>query len=134
MKRNRLMTIILLALISISTSSVPTHALLQTNQTDPSRLTLDTIFTYAPRALGEIQWQADGSGYFMLEPSATSNGALDLVRYDVTTGGKTTLVSAEKLKPAGATSPIVIEQFDFSADGQKLLIFTNSERVWRSNT
>ena len=41
---------------------------------------------------------------------------------------------AEKLTPAGASSPLLVEEFDLSQDEQKLLIFTNSERVWRSNT
>src|SRR6185437_10119596 len=36
--------------------------------------------------------------------------------------------------PAGATDPISIEEFSMTGDEQKLLIFTNSERVWRSNT
>ena len=35
---------------------------------------------------------------------------------------------------SGASSPLVIEEFTLSADNQRLLIFTNTERVWRSNT
>lgn len=101
-------------------------------QADQSLLTLDTIFSYTPKSLGWHQWQADGSGYLMLEPAA--KGALDLVRYDAASGTRTVLVAAEKLLPAGASSPLVIEQFDLSADNQRLLIFTNTERVWRSNT
>ena len=124
---------LLLILMTASVASVPVRARQQVNQSGSGLLTLDTIFTYNPQTLGEIQWQADGSGYFMLEPSSAGN-ALDLVRYDVASGEKTPFVSASKLIPGGTTSPITIEQFDFSADGQKLLIFTNSERVWRSNT
>src|SRR5205085_6003087 len=89
--------------------------------------------TYSPELPGEVQWQADGSGYFMLEPSAVKE-RLDLVRYDAATGAKTVVVSADKLVPPGASSPLAIEQYDFSPDGQRLLIFANSERVWRSNT
>ena len=43
-------------------------------------------------------------------------------------------VSAETLTPAGANAPLLIEEFAMTGDEQKLLIFTNSERVWRSNT
>ena len=103
-------------------------------QTDPSLLSLDTIFSYRPQSLGWHQWQSDGSGYLMLEPSAASKGALDIVRYEAVTGAKTILVSAQNLTPPGASSPLTIEEFTLSADNQRLLIFTNSQRVWRSNT
>lgn len=103
-------------------------------QADASLLTLDTIFSYNPRGLGWHQWQNDGRGYLMLEPSAAGKGGLDITRYDATTGAKTVLVSADKLIPPGATAPLNIEEFTLSHNGQRLLIFTNSERVWRSNT
>ena len=80
------------------------------------------------------QWQSDGGGYLMLEPAAAGKGAMDIVRYDAATGAKTILVSAQSLTPSGASSPLVIEEFTLSADNQRLLIFTNTERVWRSNT
>src|SRR5207237_7933069 len=72
-------------------------------------------------------------GYLALEPSSNAR-ASNIVRYDAASGEKTILVPAEKLVPTGASSPLVIEQFDLAADGQKVLLFTNSERVWRSNT
>ena len=103
-------------------------------QADSSLLTLDTIFSYGARSLGWHQWQADGSGYLMLEPSSANRGALDLVRYDAASGARTVLVAAQSLIPAGAPSPLVIEEFTLSADNKRLLIFTNSARVWRSNT
>src|SRR6478672_2612014 len=97
-------------------------------------LTVDSIFTYRTRSLGPVRWQDDGSGYLALEPSPTKTKFLDLVRYDAATGQRTVKVSAEKLTPAGATDPLLIEEFSTTGDEQKLLIFTNSERVWRSNT
>ncbi len=103
-------------------------------QADPGLLSLDTIFTYQPTSPGWFEWQSDGSGYLMLERSASSKNAPEIVRHDAVTGAKTFLVSAQKLTPPGASSPLVIEQFELSPDGQRLLIFTNSERVWRSNT
>ena len=55
-------------------------------QTDPSLLTVDSMFTYRTRSLGPVQWQTDGSGYLALEPSPTKKNVLDIVRYDVSTG------------------------------------------------
>ncbi|HEX5601093.1 MAG TPA: DPP IV N-terminal domain-containing protein, partial [Pyrinomonadaceae bacterium] len=103
-------------------------------QSDPSLLTLDSMFTYRIRPLGPVQWQTDGSGYLALEPSSTKKNFLDIVRYDVSTGDRTVKVSVEKLTPAGAAEPLAVEEFSLTPDEQKLIIFTNSERVWRSNT
>src|SRR5262245_40117101 len=130
MNRIRRIPIILFALLI----AAPLFAQQPARQTDPSLLSLDTIFTYRPQMLGWHQWQSDGGGYLMLEPAAAGKGALDIVRYDAATGAKTILVSAQNLTPPGASSPLGIEQFDLSPDGQRLLVFTNSQRVWRSNT
>ncbi len=101
---------------------------------DSSLLSLDSIFTYRPKTLGPVRWQPDGSGYLALEPSPTKKDAIDIVQYDPVTGDRTVKVPAEKLMPTGASSPLLVEEFDLSTDQQKLLIFTNSQRVWRSNT
>jgi dipeptidyl-peptidase-4 len=97
-------------------------------------LTVDSIFTYRTRSLGPVVWQNDGSGYLALEPSPTKKNFVDLIRYDAATGQRTVKVPAEKLTAAGATEPLLIEEFSLTGDEQKLLIFTKSERVWRSNT
>src|ERR1044072_8301107 len=103
-------------------------------QSDPSLLTVDSMFTYRTRPLGPVQWQTDGSGYLALEPAPSKKNFLEIIRYDVSTGERTVKASAEKLTPAGATEPLSVEEFSLTPDEQKLLIFTNSERVWRSNT
>lgn len=106
----------------------------QQAQPDSGLLTLDTAFSYNANSLDAVEWQKDGSGYLALEPNADKKGAVDIVRYDATNGARTILVSAAKLVPQGASSALVIEHYEFSADGQKVLLFTNSARVWRSNT
>jgi len=56
------------------------------------------------------------------------------VSYGAATGEKKILVSADRLIPAGATEPLVIQNYDWSLDDQKLLVYTNSKKVWRLNT
>ena len=56
------------------------------------------------------------------------------MRYDAATGQRSVLVAASKLVPAGASTPLVPEEFEVSPDTQKILLFTNTARVWRSNT
>jgi dipeptidyl-peptidase-4 len=97
-------------------------------------LSLETLLTYRAKGLGPVQWQADGRGYLTLEPSPDKKDVVEIIRYDATTGERTRFVTAEKLTPVGASTPLLVEQFNLSEDAKKLLIFTNSERVWRSNT
>lgn len=103
-------------------------------QADPSLLTVDSIFTYRTRSLGPVRWQVDGSGYLALEPSPGKKGPMDIVRYDAISGQRIVKVSAEKLTPPGASQPLTVEDFSLTSDEQKVLIFTNTARVWRSNT
>jgi dipeptidyl-peptidase 4 len=120
--------------------SVPTIILLlslaifaQQTQTAPDLLTLDSIFTFRTRSLGPVQWQKDGSGYLALEPSANKPDVVEIIRYDTVSGERTIKVGIDKLTPQGSTA-IAIEDFVLSPDDKKLLLFTKSERVWRSNT
>src|SRR5258706_11763532 len=103
-------------------------------QPESNLLTLDNVFTYHPKSIGQLEWEADGKGYLMLEPAQTKKDVVEIVRYDAATGEKAPRVPADKLIPQGSSSPLVIEAFDLSPDGRKLMIFTKSERVWRSNT
>src|SRR5688500_3100847 len=124
MKRRVSLIIVLLLLV------VPVFA----QQSDPSLLTVDSIFTFRSRGLGPVRWQENGSGYLALEPSPTKKNFVDIVRYDAANGQRSVKVSAEKLTPSGANAPLLVEEFAMTTDEQKLLIFTNSQRVWRSNS
>lgn len=131
MKR-RMFVAHLLAVLLLSVSLSP---LAQQPQPAASEiLTLDSIFTYRTRSLGPVQWEKNGTGYMALEPSATKKEFVEIVRYDAVTGDRSIKVSIEKLTPQGANAPLAVENFDLSTDEKKLLIFTKSERVWRSNT
>ncbi len=44
------------------------------------------------------------------------------------------LIAAASLIPPGAAKPLGIDDYAWSQDGQKLLVFTNSKQVWRQNT
>jgi dipeptidyl-peptidase-4 len=104
---------------------------------DASLLTLERVFASAEffgERLGPARWLADGSGYTMLERSTVTRGGIDIVRYDPGTGEREVLVPASRLVPEGSFSPLVIEDYAWSEDGERLLIFTNSQRVWRYNT
>ncbi len=104
---------------------------------DSSLLTVDRIFgsqEFRGGSLAALGWLSDGVGYSMLEPAAGGKAGRDIVRYDAETGLKTILVPAARLVPSGAATPLDIEEYTWSADGRRLLIFTNSQQVWRTNT
>jgi dipeptidyl-peptidase-4 len=86
---------------------------------------------FAGEYAGRTQW-LDGGSYSALEPA--SDGGAEIVRYDAASGRREVLVAARQLLPAGAAEPLEIEGYDLSPDHRKLLIFTNSKKVWRANT
>ncbi|MEZ5420555.1 MAG: S9 family peptidase [Vicinamibacterales bacterium] len=95
------------------------------------RIFQDGAFT--PPAFGPARWMADGAAYTTVEPSGPSGGS-DLVRYDAVTGARSVLVASSRLVPPGASSPLALADYAWSADGTRLLVFTNTRRVWRQHT
>ena len=80
----------------------------------------------------DVAWVKDGTAYTAIEEDASGN--TDLYRVDAVTGTKRLLLRGADLVPPGAGKPVAIEEYHFSADGSRLLVFTNSTRVWRQNT
>lgn len=96
-------------------------------------LSVQGIFGSRDWASDEVsfQWDAGGRSYTTVE---STSGATDLYRVDAISGRRDLLVRGIDLIPSGDNTSIEIEEYTFSADGSKLLIFTNSVRVWRRNT
>jgi dipeptidyl-peptidase 4 len=90
---------------------------------------------FAPtKRFGPARWIEKGAAYTTLEPSDAVRGAADIVRYDPATGARSVMVSASRLVPRGQTAPLEIEDYGWSGDGAQLLVFTNTKKVWRTNT
>ena len=108
-----------------------------TQTADSPQLTLDRIFSskeFQTARFGGFRWLKNGDSYAKLEPSATVKGAMDLASYNIETNKKDVLIPAEKLIPKGASAPLSIHGYEWSADDKKVLIYTNSKKVWRLNT
>jgi len=86
------------------------------------------------KVFGPARWLDGGESYTTVEPSTWKNGAVDIVRYATATGSRGILVAASELIPAGERSAFQIENYEWSAGMKRLLVFTNSRRVWRQNT
>ena len=79
------------------------------------------------------EWLGNGDSYLALEPSSTKDGT-DIVRYQTSTGARDILVAASRLIPTDEKVPLPVEDYSISPDGRQVLIFTNSQTVWRQNT
>ena len=103
---------------------------------------LHRIFTddeFDPEEFGPARWQDDGKYYTTLEPSdtvkdSTDEKAKDIVRYETESGRREVIIPAKRLVPEGRTRALEIEDYTWSEDKKRLLVFTNTERVWRRNT
>ncbi|MEJ7810018.1 MAG: S9 family peptidase [Gemmatimonadaceae bacterium] len=100
---------------------------------------LRTIFasrTFAGERFGPARWLASGDSYTTLEAASGSGaaGGADIVEYDAATGRRTIKVAARQLTPAGQNAPLSPDDYVWSADGKRLLVFTNTRKVWRDNT
>ena len=83
---------------------------------------------------GPARWLDDGAFYTTVEPSAAVKDAQDIVRYQTATGKREVFVSAAKLIPSGAKDPLAFENYAWSKDKSRLLLYTNSAPVWRQHT
>lgn len=118
------------ALLLVTLLAVPACA-------QDAELTMERIFAsddFSIEGFGPARWLEDGSGYTTVEASRTTSGGRDIVRYEPATGEAEVLVSAADLIPDGSTEPLAIHGYSWSPDGSKLVLFTNSKRVWRQNT
>lgn len=105
-------------------------------QSVSNKLTLEDIYSnrlYAVKGFGPVRWMKDNEGYSTIEPSRESKGR-EIIRYEATTGERKVLVDAHQLIPTGLDSPLSIADYNWSEDNSKLLIFTNTRKVWRYNT
>src|SRR5687768_15082254 len=101
-----------------------------------SRLTIERIFgsgEFAARGAGQIRW-LDDSSYVALQANPQQPGAAELARFNARTGARSAFVAATALTPNGAAGPLEIENYNWSPDRRKLLVFTASEKVWRENS
>ena len=80
------------------------------------------------------RWLKDGSGYTTFEKSKAPGGGSDLVRHDPKTGETQVLVPARDFSPTADSGPLSVEDHAWSEDGSRLLLFTQSKRVWRTHS
>lgn len=88
--------------------------------------------TFAVQRFPTSRWLEDGSGYTTLEEGV--NNGVDIVRYRAGGDAREVLVEATQLTPEGHPEALKIADYQWSEDSNKLLIFTNTRRSWRTHT
>ena len=96
-------------------------------------LSLDRLYgkpEFSAKSYG-VKWLEAGQGYVRLEKSKATKEARDIVRVDPATGKREILVAAKALIPEGKKKPLAVSGYTFTKDLEKVLIYTNTRRVWR---
>jgi dipeptidyl-peptidase 4 len=123
------LTLVVFLLLALGGKAVPAQ------QADSTLLSVQRIYgtrEFRSQAFGPARWLADGSSYTTLE--GTEIGGQNLVRYGSARGTREVLVAARQFIPQGDSVPLSIEEYSWSPDMKMLLIFTNTQPVWRLNT
>jgi dipeptidyl-peptidase-4 len=74
-----------------------------------------------------IKWSNDGNSYYRVEKN-------EIVQYSLPENIGKTIVSKEQLTPKDAKAPLRLSYYTFFTDQQKILLFTNTKKVWRLNS
>jgi dipeptidyl-peptidase-4 len=84
------------------------------------------LSSQAQRGGGGVKWAKDGKSYYAMESNS-------LVRYELPAFTKVVVADASELTPQGEQA-LAVASYSFSEDEKKLLVFTNTKKVWRLNT
>ncbi len=87
------------------------------------------LFIFTPIIIfsQELRWSLDGNSYFKVESS-------ELIQYTLPENKKRVIISKTDLTPKGFNKNINLRSYAFSEDGQQVLIYTNTKKVWRLDT
>ena len=125
-----------LLLAGIACGCASSFLVAQEKATPAATLTIDAIFTEQQFKLEPFSghWQADSQGFELIRKDPVT-GATSIARISLTSPqAEEILVPDEWLRPTPTDKPLNIDAYEWSADRTKLLIFTNTRRVWRLNT
>lgn len=85
------------------------------------------LFSFNFNGESQVNWTTDGDSYYKLEKN-------QLLTYTLPNHDAKTVITKAQLTPDGRSEPLKIDHFSFSLDQQKVLLFTNTKKVWRLKT
>ncbi len=84
-------------------------------------------FTTLGQGYQNRYWLKSGNAYVLAEQG-------QLAKYTLPDGSSSVFLEKAALIPAGKTEPLKVRSFTLSADEKKVLIYTNTRKVWRYDT
>ncbi len=102
----------------------------------PLHLTLEDIYAsrlFSGNTFSDGRWAANGP-VIRYTTANDAGTATDLVVYNLETDAKRTLIHGQNLFADDVGRTIWIDDYSISPDGSRILIYTDSERVWRLPT
>lgn len=85
------------------------------------------------KGTGAMTWMKDGERYSRMEPNQQTGGT-DIVAYRAKDNAREVIIPASMFINKETGKPISVRSISWSADNGKVLIYTNTQRVWRYDT
>lgn len=84
------------------------------------------------RGAGAINWMKDGERYSRVEPN--KDGGQDVVAYRAKDNKREVIIPASMLVDKATGKHVPVRSISWSADNDKVLVYTNTKKVWRYDT
>ena len=85
------------------------------------------------KGIGSMTWLKDGERYSCLENNKQTGGT-DIVAYRAKDNSREVIIPSSLLTDKSTGRPIPVRSVSWSADNEKVLIYNNTQRVWRYDT
>ncbi len=85
------------------------------------------------RGAGRLNWLKDGERYSRLEPNSATGGQ-DVVAYRAKDNKREVIIPSTMFKDKESGKIIPIRSLTWSDDNNKVLVYTNTRKVWRYDT
>ncbi len=85
------------------------------------------------KGIGSMTWLKDGERYSRLENNKQTGGT-DIVAYQAKDNSREVIIPSSLLTDKSTGKPIPARSISWSADNEKVLIYNNTQRVWRYDT
>lgn len=85
------------------------------------------------KGMGAMSWLKDGEHYSRVETNAEQGGT-DIVSYRAKDNAREVLIPASLFVDKATGKPVPVRSISWSADNSKVLVYTNTQRVWRYDT
>jgi len=122
--------------------AIPEHSMTLTNQA------IFADWEYQAKRPGTVRWVDEGAAYTALETAPGYEDVVpekdmygddiklyeEIVNYDPATLQRTVLITLAQLTPKGSDKALVVDDYQWSDDKSRLLIYTNAEYVWREKS